>query len=248
MLSRLIRPITTFVLFSIVVSGCGQSALERPTSTPAPASSDLYEPAVASLEKSQEDEAVDIMWQVFSDAYGTIDKNAIRDAGRNGHLGLVPVLVEVASRTFEPELASEISDALEAITGDSVGGSFVLTEPWFQWMSRQDPPQAVLPEFDEWKGQVLGTIDPSFEEFLFSDVETRIPIWSVEWGGVVRDGIPPLEFPNVRPGNEIDFLNLDEPVFGVTVNGESRAYPHRIMGWHELANDRLGGELITFIF
>ena len=46
----------------------------------------------------------------------------------------------------------------------------------------------------------------------------------------------------------VDFLNPDEPVFGVTINGESRAYPHRIMGWHELANDRLGGELITFVF
>ena len=46
----------------------------------------------------------------------------------------------------------------------------------------------------------------------------------------------------------MSFLNPDEPVFGVTINGESRAYPHRIMGWHELANDRLGGELITFVF
>ena len=40
----------------------------------------------------------------------------------------------------------------------------------------------------------------------------------------------------------------DEPGFGVTINGESRAYPHRIMGWHELVNDLLGGEQITFVF
>jgi hypothetical protein len=64
---------------------------------------------------------------------------------------------------------------------------------------------------------------------------------------VVRDGIPPLEFPATIPGNEVDFLNPGEPVFGVTINGESRAYPHRILAWHELSNDRLGGELITFV-
>jgi hypothetical protein len=248
MRSRFVRPIAIFVFLLIIVSGCGQSTLERPTATPAPSTPESSATVTTSQEISEEDEAVDIMWRIFGGAYGSIDKNSIRAAARNGHPGLVPVLVETASRTFEPDIASEISEALETITADSVGGTFVLTEPWFQWISRQDPPQVVLPGFDEWKGQLLGTIDPSFEEFLYADVETRIPIWSVEWGGVVRDGIPPLEFPKVRDGNAVDFLNLNEPVFGVTVNGESRAYPHRIMGWHELANDRLGGELITFVF
>lgn len=250
------------------LTGCAQQELTRPSPTSASSSSGplagsvaptVAESADAATEgrdvepdhsdsiSQQEDEAIDIMWRLIG-AYGEIDENAVRAAGRNGHPGLVPVLVEAASRTFEPDLALEISIALESITNDSVGGDFVLTGPWFSWMSRQDPPQVMLKGFDEWKGQLLGTIDPSFTEFLYSDVPTRIPLWTVEWGGVVRDGIPPLEFPKVRDGGAVDFLNLNEPVFGVTINGESRAYPHRIMGWHELANDRLGGELITFVF
>jgi hypothetical protein len=187
------------------------------------------------------------MWQMIG-RYGAANEGAVIAAGRNGHAGLVPVLVEVAGRTFEPGLVLEIARALERITGESLGGDYVLTGPWFSWMSRQDPPQVMLAGFDEWKGELLATIDPSFKDFIYEDVPTRIPIWTVAWGGVVRDGIPPLEFPDTVPGNEVDFLNFDEPVFGVTINGESRAYPHRIMGWHELANDRLGGELITFVF
>jgi hypothetical protein len=195
----------------------------------------------------EEAQAVKIMWKMFGGS-GGINEGAVVAAGVNGHPGLVPVLVEAASRTFEPELALEIARALERITGDTVGGEFVLTAPWYAWMSRQDPPQVELPEFDEWLGEVLGTIDPSFKEFFYREVSSDIPLWAVTWGGVVRDGIPPLEFPDFVPGHRVDFLNPDEPVFGVTINGESRAYPHRIMGWHELANDRLGGELITFVF
>ena len=31
-----------------------------------------------------------------------------------------------------------------------------------------------------------------------------------------------------------------EQVIGVNLNGEARAYPLRIMSWHELVNDRIG--------
>jgi len=187
------------------------------------------------------------MWQML-DQFGSPNDAAVIAAGRNGHTGLVPVLVEVASRTYDPDAALTIAEALEAITGETVGGDFVLAAPWFSWMSQQDSPQAVLDGYDEWRGELLSTIDPSFGLFIYDDVPTRIPLWTVGWGGVVRDGIPPLEFPKTKPGDQVSFLNPDEPVFGVTINGESRAYPHRIMGWHELANDRLGGELITFVF
>ena len=196
---------------------------------------------------SQEEKAINIMWQML-DYQGQINGAAVIAAGRNGHPGLVPVLVEAAARVFDPDLAMEMAVALEEITGERVGGDFVLVAPWYSWMARQDPPQPELDEFDKWRGEFLGAIDPSFRQFIYEDVPSQIPIWTVQWGGVRRDGIPPLEFPKTIPASEADFLLADEPVFGVTINGESRAYPHRIMGWHELANDALGGELITFVF
>ena len=213
--------------------------------TTAPGGETIVEPTTGpeAPESAQEQEAIDIMWR-----YGALDEGAVIVAGRNGHPGLVPVLVESARLTLNPSVALTIARALERITGVSVGGDFVLSAPWYSWMSRQDPPQVELDGFDEWKGQRLGGIDPSFTKFLYQDVPARIPIWSVQWGGVLRDGIPPLEFPKTFPGDEVNFLLPDEPVFGVTINGESRAYPHRIMGWHELVNDLLGGEQITFVF
>jgi hypothetical protein len=37
-----------------------------------------------------------------------------------------------------------------------------------------------------------------------------------------------------------DFMRDDEQVLGVFLNGVARAYPIRILSWHELVNDRFG--------
>ena len=43
------------------------------------------------------------------------------------------------------------------------------------------------------------------------------------------------------PADEADYLNWDDRVFGVSINGEHRAYPLRILNPHEMANDVVGG-------
>jgi hypothetical protein len=66
--------------------------------------------------EKQELEATRIMWSMF-DQFGQSNHGSVLAAGRNGHPGLVPVLVEAASRTFDVELALEMAIALERITG-----------------------------------------------------------------------------------------------------------------------------------
>ena len=39
-----------------------------------------------------------------------------------------------------------------------------------------------------------------------------------------------------------------EPVFGILINGEARAYPLRIMDQHEMANDIVGGEPLSLAY
>ena len=40
--------------------------------------------------------------------------------------------------------------------------------------------------------------------------------------------------------SEAGYLLPDDRVFGVSINGEHRAYPLRIMNRHEMANDIVG--------
>jgi len=60
-------------------------------------------------------------------------------------------------------------------------------------------------------------------------------------GGPPKDGIPSIDAPRFRPISADPDLAATEPVIGLIVNGEARAYPLRILIWHEIVNDTVGG-------
>lgn len=213
--------------------------LELPTAT-------AVDSTAESPVESQAEAAVRIMNSIFS-RDRRVNLGAVVQAGFNGHPGLVPVLVEAAGRTFDPDIALDIARSLEKLTGERIGGDYVLVAPWYTWLGNQ-PEFDELPGFGLWKGGLYGRIDPAFHDFFYEDVPRTIPLWTVQWGGVVKDGIPPLENPLTITADRASYLLPDELVFGVVINGEARAYPHRIMGWHEMANDVLGGKPISVVF
>ena len=60
-------------------------------------------------------------------------------------------------------------------------------------------------------------------------------------GGPPKDGIPSIDDPEFRPISASPDLAATEPVIGLIVNGEARAYPLRVLIWHEIVNDTIGG-------
>ena len=73
---------------------------------------------------------------------------------------------------------------------------------------------------------------------------SEIPVDQIQSGGPPRDGIPALTSPVMVPAAEADFLNDDEKVLGLEIDGDARAYPLRILSWHELVNDTVGAKPI----
>lgn len=64
-----------------------------------------------------------------------------------------------------------------------------------------------------------------------------------------RDGIRAIFEPNFDSVSAADdWLNDDEPVISLELNGEARAYPLQILTWHEIVNDNVGGEplIVTY--
>ncbi len=58
----------------------------------------------------------------------------------------------------------------------------------------------------------------------------------------------PLDNPVFIAADEADFLDADDLVLGLTIDGESRAYPTSMMTYHHIVNDTFGGRpiLVTF--
>ena len=60
-------------------------------------------------------------------------------------------------------------------------------------------------------------------------------------GGPPKDGIPAIDDPRTVSVADHDGLPGVEPVISVAVDGEARAYPLRILVWHEIVNDDING-------
>ncbi|ESQ16490.1 MAG: hypothetical protein N838_26240 [Thiohalocapsa sp. PB-PSB1] len=75
-----------------------------------------------------------------------------------------------------------------------------------------------------------------------------VPAHEIRGGGPVRDGIPSIDAPKFVPAHDADFLDAEDRVLGLIRNGQARAYPIRIMNWHEIVNDRLGGTPIAVTY
>jgi len=65
-----------------------------------------------------------------------------------------------------------------------------------------------------------------------------INVADIMLGGPPKDGIPALTDPAFVPVEKAGFMRSDEQVLGVFLNGVAKAYPTRILSWHELVNDR----------
>lgn len=159
----------------------------------------------------------------------------------------VAVLIEVMRASRVGVLAtledSAVTGALEAITGKRFGADW---PAWTEWYGATTlvPPRG----FTGWKGRLFARIDPRFREFLTDAAPSRIRIEEIQWGGVAVDGIPALTKPRMLPAASATYLTAEEPVFGLAINGYARAYPLRILDWHEMVNDRVGGVPVSVAY
>ena len=81
-----------------------------------------------------------------------------------------------------------------------------------------------------------------------SSADWLIPQGKVLDGGPGKDGIPALDNPETSGINDINYLLDDDLVVGYSFNGEYRAYPHKILDWHEIVNDNLKGSPLAVTY
>lgn len=67
-------------------------------------------------------------------------------------------------------------------------------------------------------------------------------------GGPPPDGIPPIDVPRFEPAGDVDWLEPQEPVLALEIDGQARAYPVQIMIWHEIVNDTVSGTPVAVTY
>lgn len=103
---------------------------------------------------------------------------------------------------------------------------------------------------------VIGLVSASampenWKNFGWADTDfskTSVDFKEILSGGPPKDGIPSIDNPIFKAVSEITDLTDTEPVVGLEINGDARAYPLQILMWHEIVNDTVGGLPLSVTF
>lgn len=175
---------------------------------------------------------------------GEEQNDALNALVKRGEKDVVPGLVLAARYGRGGDL---ITAALAKLTGKKVSD-------WADGMLWLEANPQVKPHasYKELKLSLLKNIDPNFLRFLGKQrgeaKNMKIRLEEIVWGGVRVDGIPSLDNPKLIRADEASYLVDDDLVFGVEINGDVCAYPLRIMGWHEMFNEIIGGVPVALAY
>src|SRR5258708_3247743 len=169
-------------------------------------------------------------------------RDAIEWLLKNGDQGSVAVLIQLLR--WLPDEETAIVGRLEALTGARPGLR------WFDWVVWQQSHPEIKPYsgYAGFLADLLAGIDPRFNRFVRTDTPHEIRLEEIAWGGVPVDGIPALDEPSLITADAASYLNPEDQVFGVEINGDARAYPLRIANWHEMVNDIVGGVPVSLAY
>jgi hypothetical protein len=156
---------------------------------------------------------------------------AVRALAARGNLDAVPTLL--LGMRIQYRGMPSYQEAFRVLTGQAI-------RDWFEgalWLEAH-PDVRAHPAYRTVKLEAYELIDPEIRRFLDGERSEpdnmRIRLGEIYWGGVPVDGIPPLDNPTMVVPGEADYLVDEDLVFGLEIDGDARAYPLRILGWHEM--------------
>ena len=158
-----------------------------------------------------------------------------------------PSYVSMALDVMRLSRNPAVSATLLRLVEDKIGGEHGYDLGAWQ-RAMWNAPEVRHPRYAAFKGALYSFIDPRFSAYFDEVGEPEIRLDEIVWGGVRQDGIPPLRNPSMLAADDIGYLEDDHIVFGISVNGDARAYPRRILGWHEMFVDEVGGAPVAGVY
>ncbi len=82
----------------------------------------------------------------------------------------------------------------------------------------------------------------------FNTGNAIVPEGEILSGGPPKDGIPAILEPVFIPADKAGYLEPDDQVIGVVIGNQARAYPIKILNWHEAVNDTVSDQPLVVTF
>jgi hypothetical protein len=152
--------------------------------------------------------------------------------------------IETLYFSKQPTRSFKLLLVLEKMSGQHFGYDY---NKWYEYIWNK--PFTYTNDYFTFKAIISSRLDSRFGTyFLDRQLETAIRLDEIRWGGVIQDGIPPLRNPAMISVKEATYLKDSNVVFGIAINGDVRAYPKRILAWHEMFTDTVGNLSVTGVY
>ncbi len=166
--------------------------------------------------------------------------DAIAAMGASGDRRFVAPLVDM--RALDVGWAAEVDSALSALTGQRLDSEAA----WYRWLGAH--PEPLPPTYQRWKGRLLAVSDPAFANLLSGPVAEGVRTELVAWAGLRVGELPRLDEPRTVGAENHGYLDGADLVFGLQLGGVLRAYPQRLLTWHPVVSDRVGGAAVLITY
>lgn len=91
-------------------------------------------------------------------------------------------------------------------------------------------------------------VPPLLSGWYQGEVRHLIPLQDILSGGPPKDGIPSIDTPKFTRVNDATFLGDGDLGLLLTIGNDTRFYPFRILNWHEIVNDTVGGKPVAITY
>lgn len=265
-LSRILLALGTalsFLLIGVVMTGLGTATLAQaqPAETsattaiarsalPRGKSIDFGKPPklkTGELDPATEEALLVLISGLGRGNWDTEQERALKKITRSNDPRLAWVITDGLRFVGSRELAQDFAKSLNKLLDTRLNGFDAWNDAVDRLIAWDIP---APPNYIKYKRLIYASVLPAWAP-LFK--EGKIDWRHVSWGGVRIDDrpfgetdelcncIPAADNPEVTSAKEATWLSDNAVVFGVSINGEHRAYPRRIMEVREMVNDTLGG-------
>ena len=169
--------------------------------------------------------------------------DAMELIGETWRPSYLPMALEVLRLIRNPGVSAALMQVVQNEVGVEHGYDF---GAWQRAMWKA--PEKRHPRYAAFKGALYSFIDPRFSAYFDEVDQASIRLDEIVWGGVRQDSIPPLRNPAMISADDTGYLQDDNIVFGISVDGDARAYPKRILAWHEMFVDAVGGVPVAGVY
>ncbi|MGI9538277.1 MAG: DUF3179 domain-containing protein [Desulfocapsaceae bacterium] len=207
---------------------------------------------VYSSQTEQSERETTIIRDVVNDAFSLLINTSDQGAVDRSFLILeaywkaefIPQLLEIMSVPLSEYTWRKTIELLTSKTGQEFGTNL---NGWYFWLWNE--PEKSLSQYGNFKADLYEQIDPKFAKYFRErQSSAHVRFDEIRWGGVVQDGIPPLRDPEMIPASQATYLKEGDIVFGIEIDDDARAYPKRILAWHEMFTDTIGGVDIAGVY